>query len=338
MSVPRELAQALSRPLAPVYVIGCDDPLLVMEARDALRRKARDADHHEYRLLSADKGFDWSLFTAETGSRSLFGDRKVIDLRLDIEEWPAKDRDIARKHIQAYAENPDPDSVLIISAGRLSKKEQATDWYRQVAAAGATITLWPPRAQEFPGWLRDRCRDAGLRISPEAISLLAERTEGNLLAAAQEVTKLSLLVNDGAAGIQDVLACVGDSARYDLFRLTDRMLEGKPRETWRALQGLRSEGVEALGILWAVSRDVRLLLAAGQQSRQVGRDAALGNLHVLPMRRALVSQALDRLPRALLWQSLAKLALVDQAGKGLSPQDPWVLLEDVTVRLAATGT
>ncbi|HEY9036222.1 MAG TPA: DNA polymerase III subunit delta [Pseudomonadales bacterium] len=337
MSGNRELERLLNQALHPVYVIAGDDPLLVQEARDALRAKARQSDHSEYSLLIAEKGFDWSQFEAETANRSLFGDRKLIDLRLDIESWPAKTRDTARTQIKAYCDRPDLDAVLIISAGKLSKKEQNTGWYQQAARVGATLTLWPPRPNEFPTWLRNRCSDAGLRISPEALGLLLDRTEGNLLAAHQEITKLRLLLEKDSVGTDDVLAAVGDSARYDIFKLTDRILEGKPRDAWRTLQGLRGEGIEPLSVLWALARDVRLLLTLGQRARHEGRDHAMGSLHIMPMRRSLVSSALDRVPRKLLWQSLGRLSQTDRAVKGLAQDDPWLTLETVTVELASAG-
>ena len=331
----RELERLLSQALHPVYVIAGEDPLLVQETRDALRSKARLADHSEYSLLIAEKSFDWSRFESETANRSLFGDRKVIDLRLDLESWPAAARDTARKQLKAYCERPDLDAVLIISTGKLSKKEQQASWYKQAANVGGTITLWPPRPNEFPTWLRNRCSTAGLRTSPEALALLVERTEGNLLAAHQEVSKLCLLLDKDTAGMDDVLAAVGDSARYDIFKLVDRILEGKPREAWRTLQGLRGEGIEPLSVLWALGREVRMLLTLGQRARHEGRDSAMGSLRVLPMRRSLVSSALDRLPRKLLWQSLAHLSSTDRAVKGLSVGDPWLTLETVVIELAS---
>ncbi|TNF32534.1 MAG: DNA polymerase III subunit delta [Gammaproteobacteria bacterium] len=337
MSGHRELERLLSQALHPVYVIAGEDTLQVQEARDALRQKARQADHSEYTLLIAEKAFDWSRFDAETANRSLFGDRKVIDLRLDIESWPAAARDTARQHIKAYCDRPDLDTVLIISAGRLSKKEQQTSWYQQAASVGGTLTLWPPRPNEFPGWLRQRCTDAGLKISPEALALLVERTEGNLLAAHQEITKLRLLLEKDSAGMEDILAAVGDSARYDVFKLVDRILEGKPRDAWRTLQGLRGEGIEPLSILWALTREIRTLLALGQRARHEGRDSAMGSLHVMPMRRSLVSASLDRIPRKLLWQALAKMADIDRSVKGLARHDPWLVLETVTVELASAS-
>lgn len=329
----RELEQALSRPLSPLYVLASDEPLLLLEARDALRAKAREAGHEAYSLMLAGKGFDWAQFAAETGNRSLFGERKLIDLRLDAATDPK-----TKAALLEYFGNPDPDTVLMLSVGRLSKKEMQAHWYPQAARLGPLISLWPPQAHEFSGWLQARCRQADLRPSPEALALLAERTEGHLLAAAQEITKLKLLAGaNGQVGLTEALAAVGDNARFDVFRLNDCMLAGKPRESWRALQGLRSEGVEALSILWSLGRDLRLLLTLGQQARHSGIEAAMASQHVLPMRRKLVAAAHERIPRPLLWQLLGRLSDADQAVKGLQALDPWLVLEEVVMRTASSA-
>lgn len=336
MSANRDLAKALTAALQPLYLLGGEDPLLVQEARDALRQKAREAGFSEYSLYSAQRGLDWSQFTADTGNASLFGDRKIIDLRLDLDNMPARERDAARQHLLDYAQRPDTDAVLIVSTGRLTKKEQQTSWCKQALQVGPLIQLWPLKAAEFPGWLQARARTAGLELDRDALNLLAERTEGNLLAAAQEIRKLALLCEQGQVDAATVLASVGDSARYSSFQLIDTALEGKPREAWRSLQGLRGEGAEPLALLWALTRDLRLLLQIGAESRQSGTAAALSRLHVPTPRHRLLSQALERLPRPLLWRNLAALSDIDQAAKGMNNQDAWLLLEARILELAGS--
>jgi DNA polymerase III subunit delta len=150
-----------------------------------------------------------------------------------------------------------PDTVLLILTPRLDRDAQSTDWVRAAEKHGAWVQVWPVEVTRLGAWLSARARRAGIALDEAALDALVERTEGNLLAAHQELEKLRLVAVDGKVTAADVLGSVADSARFDTFKLAAALLEGDAPRSLRILDGLRAEGVEPVLVLWALVRAIR---------------------------------------------------------------------------------
>ncbi len=328
-----QLAGHLKQPLLPVYLLSGDEPLQMMEAEDAIRAAAREQGFTEREVFHADRGFDWGALQAASEAMSLFAERRLLELRLP----GAKPGDVGSKALVAYTESFSPDNVLLISCGKLDKRQQSSKWFKALEQAGAVMQLWPIEPRQLPGWIGQRMSARGLNATPEAAALLAERVEGNLLAAAQEVEKLLLLHGGGDIGIDEVEAAVADSARFDLFELVDTALSGDSARTVRMLEGLRGEGAEAVLVLWALVREIR---AMAQMARDIAGgnniDAVLGKYRVWQKRKGPVRAGLQRhnLKR---WQALLRRgARLDRIIKGAEPGNPWDELIQLGLLMAGT--
>src|SRR5690242_11250080 len=234
---PDSLTGQLEQHLLPAYLVSGDEPLLSGEAADAIRARARAAGFTEREVHFLERGSDWDDVRASASNMSLFGSRRLLELRL-----PGRPGVAGNNALLALLERDDPDTLLLILAPRLDRDAQAAQWVRALESRGGWIAVWPVEAERLVGWLRSRCRRLRLEVDDEALGLLAERTEGNLLAAHQELEKLRLLAPAGRITSETVLASVADSARFDVFRLSEAVLEGEADRALRVLAGLRSEG------------------------------------------------------------------------------------------------
>jgi DNA polymerase-3 subunit delta len=223
----------------------------------------------------------------------------------------------------------DPDAVYLILTPRLDRDAQAAEWVRTVDAVGGWVQVWPVEAQRLVGWLRGRCRALGLEADADALELLAARTEGNLLAAQQELTKLALLAPERRISAQTVLASVADSARYDVFQLGESVLAGEAPRALHMLAGLRAEGTEPTLVLWALAKSLRDVWST--QSGGGGRPPSWQR----PGAAAALAQAQRRAPR-LAFKDLARRASrADRMIKGRLPGDAWDELALLTGELCA---
>jgi len=325
--------------LKPVYLLSGDEPLGLMECADAIRARAAELGHSEREVYEVDGDFDWSELAAASASLSLFADKRLIDLRLPSGK-PGREGGEA---LRAYAERPADDALLLISAGKLDRRSTSSAWYKALDRIGATIAVWPVAPHELPGWVAQRMRQRGMRPSREAAELIAERVEGNLLAAAQEIDKLALLHagnSDGGGEVQidlpEALAAVADSARYTIYDIADAALAGDAVRAARALYGLRGEGGEPVLVLWALLREIR---AAAQIARAVARgqpqNVAMREAGVWQSRQRLLGAALRRLPDAAWPRLLARAARLELRVKGaVGGGDLWVELLDLALALA----
>ena len=209
---------------APVYCLSGDDPLQLLEAEDAIRSHAREAGIQERSVLDVNKGFDWNVLARESANLSLFSDRRLIELRLGNHK-PGK---AGGEALTEYATNINNDNVLLITAAKLDKAAQQTRWYKSLDSAGVTVQIWPIDNHRLPDWIVQRMQRLGKKMDRDAADLIAQRTEGNLLAAKQELEKLCLLIDKDRVSLQDVMESVGDSARYDVFALIEQAYLGKP--------------------------------------------------------------------------------------------------------------
>lgn len=308
----------LAKGLLPVYFFSGDEPLQLGEAADAVRRHAREQGFTEREVMYAEKGFDWNALLAASNAMSLFAERRVIDLRLPSGK-PGKDGGAA---LLEYVQRLPEDTVLLISSGKIDKRSQQAKWYQALDKVGATLQVWSVEVAEMPRWLTQRLQSRGLQLEPEVVRMIAERVEGNLLAAAQEVDKLLLLHGEGSLSVEQVEAAVADNARFDVFTLVDAALLGDTSRVTRMLDGLRGEGVEPILVLWALTRELRSLAEmAAQTESGKGLDAVLAR--VWGKRKGPVRMGLQRHNPARWQQMLRRAARLDRVIKGAAAGNAW---------------
>ncbi len=332
---PEQLAAQLKRQLLPVYLVSGDEPLLQQECCDLIRGAARAEGCTVREVIEAGGAhFDWREILHNATSMSLFAERKLVELRLPSGK-PGAD---GSKALCEFLELASPDDVLLVVSGKIDKQSTNSKWYKALDKAGATIQVWPVDARNLPGWLRQRVEAAGMRIDDDALQLLSDRVEGNLLAAVQEVEKLKLLVTDSQITADTVTSAVSDNARYNLFEMADSALKGDARASLRMLHGLRGEGSEPVVVLWALAREIHTLhevqqdCAAGMAAQQ-----ALTARRVWPKRVPLMQAALARHDRQSMSQLLQQAARVDGSIKGYAGGRPWDNLEDLILGLCRMG-
>lgn len=306
-SLPSHLEQRL----LPAYLVSGDEPLLAGEAADAIRARARAAGFTEREVHFLERSSDWSDVRASAGNLSLFGARRLMELRLSSGRPGAAGNNV----LLSLLGRDDSDTLLLILAPRLDRDAQAAQWFRALESLGGWIAVWPVEADRLAGWLQGRCRRLRLEVDEAALALLAERTEGNLLAAHQELEKLRLLAAGGTLTLDMVLASVTDSARFDVFRLSEAVLEGEADRALRVLAGLRSEGTEQTLVLWALTRALRDLW---------GTVANPARAHGGWQRQAAaLDKAARRAPRLSFRALTLRAARADRMIKGRLQGDAW---------------
>ncbi|WPL16521.1 DNA polymerase III subunit delta [Thiorhodovibrio winogradskyi] len=327
---PEQLQGQLRKALAPVYLVCGEEPLQFKEAVDAIRARAREQGFSERQVLEHTKDFNWSSLAAEAGNLSLFADRRLIELRLG-DKLGREGADA----IRAYCEKPAQDVLLLIQAPALGWKELKTKWARTLDRVGVILEVRRLQGGALVQWLDQRLRAKGFTPTPEVAALLAERVEGNLLAADQEVSKLALLLEPGPIDPEALRAAVADSARYDLFDLSGAALAGDRARTQRIIHGLAGEGTAEPLVLWVLAREVRMLAAVAFARRaRADLNAVFQTHQVWESRRAGVIQALERYSLPYLWRLLLECAAVDLAIKGRGEGDPWTMLARIADGLA----
>ncbi|MEM1434529.1 MAG: DNA polymerase III subunit delta [Pseudomonadota bacterium] len=314
-----ELDDHLAGQLAPLYFVSGDETLLVEEACDLILAAARQRGFNERTILSAETGFRWSDLAAETSALSLFASQRIFDVRLSSNKV---DRE-ASEVLRAYADEPAADTLLLIRCPRLDGKQKSTAWFKALDRAGVVMQLWPVPPNEMPRWLQQRLRRAGLKLDRDASLHLAQATEGNLLAAQQEIDKLQLLDLPQPIALEALLAATADAATYSPFDLMDSVLLGDAARSCRMLRVLREEGAS----LFALQGALRAQLSRADGSGPVygPRDKQRA---VAAFRRRIVADP------HLVADALAQLALIDAQAKGAFAGDPWVSFERLLLLLA----
>jgi DNA polymerase-3 subunit delta len=327
-----QLEAHLSRELRPLYAIHGDEPLLALEAADAIRARARASGFSERVVLAAERGFHWGELAASGANRSLFGDRKLIELRLATGK-PGADGAAA---IEAFCGNLPPDALTVVTLPRLDKAGQASSWFRAIERQGIVVNVYPVERSRLPEWIAARLARHKQRASAETLQFLADCVEGNLLAAHQEIQKLGLLLPAGELEFEAVRAAVMNVARYDALKLTEAMLSGERARLARMLEGLRGEGEAPPRVLWILAEEIRAIarvqngIAAGRPLADVLREARVWG----DARQTLVGRAARKLPRAALLAALEHAAKVDRVVKGIVKGDAWDELLQLGLRFA----
>jgi DNA polymerase-3 subunit delta len=300
--------------LQPVYLL-VGEELLVLEAADALRAQARRLGYSERQVLDVGNHFDWDDLARAAAGMSLFATRRLLDLRLPSGR-PGKEGAAA---ISEFCADPPPDVTLLISATEWSSKHDGA-WSKKLDASGCMVVFNAPRANEWSGWIGARLASRGLSATPDAAALLAERVEGNLLAAAQEIDKLLVLHGQGRIDAAQMEQLVADSARYDAFKLTDAAFAGDGKRALHILAGLQAEGEELIALMGWLVNQLQLALRLAN-ARDFAAQAKLERLW--PAREQLFRKALRRAPREHWLACLARAASIDRMAKGREQGDPW---------------
>jgi DNA polymerase-3 subunit delta len=295
--------------LAPVCLIAGAEHLLVLEAADALRARARELGYGERDVLDVEPHFDWSRLADASRAMSLFASRKLIDLRLPTGK-PGKDGSAA---IVAFCESPPPDTALLITANDWSRQHEGA-WVKAVEQAGVFVPVWPLKREELPDWIGARMASRRVAATPDAIAWLADRVEGNLLAAAQEIDKLALLGEGQTLDVGALDALVADDARYDAFRLTDAAIGGDAGRALRIVAGLRAEGDDLIPLLGWVLRELRVLFRLASAGPNLA--GAFRNERIWPALESLYRRALKSSDASHWERCLAQAARIDCIAKG----------------------
>ena len=313
--------------LRPVYLLAGEEHLLLLEAADAIRVRARALGFTEREVIDLEANGDWNELSMAASAMSLFATRKVIDLRLPSGK-PGKDGAAA---IIEYCENPPPDTVLLITSTQWGKAHE-TAWVAALEKVGLFVPCWPIKLGELPAWIEQRLASRGLKANRDAAAVLAERVEGNLLAAAQEIDKLVLLRGAGTVDVAAMEDLVADSARFDAFKLTDAACAGDAERCLRVLAGLRAEGEQVPPLLGWILNQLQLLARLSAQSANL--SAAFSSERVWPARQGMYRKALGRSDRSHWERCLRQATRIDRISKGRGAGDAWLELERLLVAMA----
>jgi DNA polymerase-3 subunit delta len=326
-----QLDAQLQRPPAPLWAIHGDEPLLSLEAADAIRSAARKAGYTQREVLVAERGFDWRSLADSAASLSLFGDRRIVELRLTGK--PAAE---GAKAIEAYCARPPEETVTVVSFPRLDRATQSSPWFTTLERAGVLVNVYPVERARLPQWIATRLAKQKQKASPQALQFLADSVEGNLLAAHQEIQKLALLAPQGELPFETVRDAVLNVARYDAGDLTASMLSGDRPRLVRVLEGLRGEGEAEARLVWIVAEEIRAV-ARVQAGLGSGRDLSmlLNESRIWgDARKAAVGGAARKFKRAALEAALAHAARIDRIVKGVAQGDAWDELLQLGLRFS----
>lgn len=332
---PIQLTGQLKRKLATAYLLAGEEPLLLQEAADEIRARARSEGFSEREVLHVETGFDWHRLQAAGENLSLFASRRILEVRLG-EKGPGAD---GAKALKTWLESPPADTLLLVHAGRLDKGSRDSAWFAAFEQTGVAVYAWPVNLADLPRWIESRLREAGLNAEDDAIECLCMRTEGNLLACAQEIEKLKLLCPDGVVSAAHVLEATADSARFDVFGLVDKVLQGQPAAVIQVLTRLREEGVDVVPIIFVLAGALRQVYRAGRAIESgASPDRAMASVRVFRSRQPAFRRALKRLPPARALRFIQEACWVDRAAKGATLSgyraEPWEELLKLVTRMS----
>jgi DNA polymerase-3 subunit delta len=324
------LKSARTKGLPPILWIASDEALLRQEAADAVRACARELGFEERSVFQVERGFKLEAVLAQTQALSLFSSRKLLEVRI-----PGKPGKELGEGLGTAAQSLDEDIRVLVTSPRLDRATSESAWFARIEAAGLAVAIPEIARAQLPGWIGERLARNGQQADAATLTLIAERVEGNLLAADQEVRKLALVLPAGRLSADAVRAAVLDVARWDAFDLVDAALAGDTPRTLRCVAGLRAEGTAVPVVLWALADAVRNLIRLSQATAAgTPLPGAMRALRIWGERERLYPQALRRLPPARLHQLLRACIQADRITKGVGAGDDWQMLEAITLGLA----
>ena len=333
---PEQLKTHLERSgKMPVYFVSGDEPLQKLESIDLIRNHYQKQGYDERIIFEVNKSFDWNQINGASSNLSLFSNNKIIELRM-VAPKPGRQGGI---FLQQYVENENNDTVLIISSDKIDKGTQNNKWVKAIDKAGLMIQVWPIGPAQLPGWIQARMQNRQKKITHDAARLIAERVEGNLLAAQQEIEKLLLLIEKDRIDIEDIMGAVADSSRYNVFDMLESAFVGNIDRTLLMLNGLKNEGTEPLLLFGALMWEYRRLCSiayeyeAGTQLENIFRSYRIWDQKKRPITSVLkrhTSKSLDRL--------LNYCAVIDKTLKSGQEDRAWDQFSTLLLAIAGFNT
>ena len=319
-------------PLKPLYVIYGEEELLRIEALDVLRAAAKKQGYLNREVYTADNAFDWNELLHSAGGAGLFADLKLLELHIPNGK-PGK---TGGEALQTFASRLPEDTVTVVLLPKLEKNQLQSKWFAALAAKGEVWEAKPVGAAALPQWIRGRLGKIGLFIEADALALFAERVEGNLLAARQEIDKLGLLYPKGhTVNIDEAQTAVANVARFDVFQLAGAWMKGDVPRVCRLLDGLQEEGEEPVLLLWAIAEDIRTLIRLAASLKQGQSVQSVRNsLRLWGEKQTLAPIAVRRISISRLLDALKTCAKIDRIIKGAEEGDSWVAFKQLVISLA----
>lgn len=326
-----QLAQQLQKQTAPLYTLSGNEPLLILEAAGLIRTHARQQGYTERELFTVDQHFDWAELLNAGHNLSLFGERKIMDIRIPTGK-PGRE---GGKALEAYCAALPPDTVTLITLPRIDKQGQASKWFKALETAGTLIPVYPVERDQLPGWIGQRLARQQQKADSTTLQFLTNQVEGNLLAAHQEIQKLALLYPTGNLTFDQVKDVVLNVARYDVYQLSDAMITGDTARFQRILTGLQGEGTAPLLILATLAEQIRQLIII-RKGLDNGQPPAqlLQTARIWGERQKTVIAAARRIDPHALMQGITYAAEIDRMIKGVAQGDVWEALLQLGLRLA----
>ena len=320
-----QLEHYLESGLKPVYLINGDEPFLSQEASTLIRATARDNGYTEHKLYQGDDP-EFKHLSSGIETMSLFSDKTIYEYRLDKAPIAA-----ATRQIEEWCTNYNSDDLLIISCPRIDKRGKQKSWYKAVGQLGFTIDIFSIDANAFPSWIKQRAAGFGMNLPPDVISILSQRTEGNLLAAHQELHRLSLIADtDNQIDATTLAEFTADNAQFGQFELIDTCLSGNSARLVRMLHVLREEGTNIIEITGPLNAEIRKLCRiAWERDEGASLGKVYSQYHVWRSKQMVYNKALGRYPLKIWHQILSRLLLLDKSIKGQTNKDPWLMLESL---------
>lgn len=326
-----QLEPHLAKGIGSAYIVSGEEILLKNDALNMLRKAAKIAGFSERIRLTPEAGYDWEELYSLLHSNSLLAEKRIIEL--DFRD--ASVNKTASKILQEYAENKVTNTLLLMDLGKVDAKISKSAWYQAIEKTGHVITIWPIPREQLPQWIINRAKKYSLTIQHDAAHLLADQVEGNLIAAAQAIEKIYLLKNPKAITVEILQEFLSDESRFSIFDFIETLVLGDKTKALHMLNNLKQDGTEPILVLWAITRELRILGEMAQGLQQGNTYETLFQKHrIFARRQQAVRRFLGRFKAPDCWEMLTHASEIDNMIKGLNPGNPWQSLELFCLRMS----
>ena len=316
----KDLRELVHKELNPVYLFFAEESTQLTSLIDLVLLAAKDCNFDDKSTYVVSKDMDWSFLDSNNENLDLFGSKKIIEIKL-LGSGPGNK---GSKALKEYSLNPDPNKLLIVSAEGLDKKSQSSAWAKSLEENGIMIVESPISLNAMPKWIQSRANDSNLQIENDAAQLLAEKTEGNLLAATQEIIKLTLLYPNKEISLKEMETSISNASKYGIFDLSNAFVSGNKNRTFQIIESLKSEGMQPTLILWALTKEIHNLYKVMEDN---STKNIWGPRHYLES----LTKRVNQLTKRKIKQSLLEISEIDASIKGLSSKNPWQAIRDLAI-------